>query len=286
MWTSRDAAARADRRAFDVRHLRLRARNLVGDRGRRRRAIANREAADLAGGAQVALHQRRRHRLRVGDVVEAVADGVGRQERVDVDVDVEQIADGARVFGAVGALERTRARIRRRGPRARSIRDSMLPARSTSAVPSGRLAPGGGIMPTRMRRTMRSAVCATSGSANLAASKAANDRPPGLARSLWQVAQYCLTIAVCCSAVISPAGGRRAARAALRRGHLRCGSACCGCRSRCLPRGAGAVAAACTGARSLSSNAETETDGRQSDRGDSRLFHRKSVAIRTKRRPA
>ena len=60
-------------------------------------------------------------------------------------------------------------------------------------------------MPTRIRRTIRSAVWATSGSDSFDASNATNERPPGLLRSLWQVAQYCLTIAVCCSAVISPA---------------------------------------------------------------------------------
>ena len=65
--------------------------DLVGGRRGARVAIADREAADLAGRAQVALHQRRRERLHVGDVVEAVADRVGRQEGVDVDVDAEQI---------------------------------------------------------------------------------------------------------------------------------------------------------------------------------------------------
>ena len=54
--------------------------------------IANRQHRDAAGGAQVALHQRRRERLHVGDVVEAVADRVGGQERGDVDVEAEQAA--------------------------------------------------------------------------------------------------------------------------------------------------------------------------------------------------
>ena len=78
----RDAAARAERRAFDVRELRRHARHLVDRRVRRWRSgspTASRLTCDAR--AQVALEQRRRHRLHVGDVVEVVADGVGRQER-------------------------------------------------------------------------------------------------------------------------------------------------------------------------------------------------------------
>ena len=47
-------------RAVDAAHLRRGARNLVGGRGGRGVAIAHREAADLAGRAQVAVHQGRR----------------------------------------------------------------------------------------------------------------------------------------------------------------------------------------------------------------------------------
>ncbi len=107
----RDAAARAERRALDVVHLRAGARNLVGELRGARFRIADRQRADAARRAQVAFHQRRRERLRVGDVVEAVADRVGRQERVDVDVDRKQRAHRARVFGAIEALERTAAGI-------------------------------------------------------------------------------------------------------------------------------------------------------------------------------
>ena len=106
----RHAAARAHRRAVDAAHLRRGARNLVGDRRGRGVAIADREAADLAGRAQVAVHQRRREALRVGDVVEAVADRVGRQVGRHVDVDVQQVAHRVLILGAVQALERTRAR--------------------------------------------------------------------------------------------------------------------------------------------------------------------------------
>ena len=112
-----DAAARTHRRAVHVPHLRLRAPDLVGDRRRARVAIADGEPADLARRAKVALHQRRRKTLHVGNVVEAAAERVGRQERVHVDVDTEQVAHGAGILGAVQSLERPppRVRIQRRG---------------------------------------------------------------------------------------------------------------------------------------------------------------------------
>ena len=77
-----------------------------------RRRIAERVAADLRRRAQVAFEHRRRERLDVGDVVEAVADRVGRQQRGDVDVDAEQVVHRARVFSPVQALKRTMAGIR------------------------------------------------------------------------------------------------------------------------------------------------------------------------------
>ena len=75
------AAARAVGRALDVvpRVLGHVARVGVGRVDGRRRAIAHRDAADGGGGVQVRLEQRRRQRLRVGDVVEVRALGVERQ---------------------------------------------------------------------------------------------------------------------------------------------------------------------------------------------------------------
>ena len=107
----RQAAAGAERRAFDVAHLRRGARHLPGRRRRRGVAIADGEAADLAGRAQVAFHQRRGNRLRVGDVVEAVAQRVGGEIGVDVDVDREQVLHGALVLGAIEPLRRAPAGI-------------------------------------------------------------------------------------------------------------------------------------------------------------------------------
>ena len=74
----------------------------------------NGQPANLTGRAQVAHHQGRRERLDVGDVVEAAADRVRRQERIDVDVQIEQIADETGVFGSVETLERPAAGTRLR----------------------------------------------------------------------------------------------------------------------------------------------------------------------------
>jgi hypothetical protein len=108
----RHAAARAERRALDVMHLRAGARHLVGVfRGARLR-IANGERADAARRAQVAFHHRRREQLRIRDVVETGAERVGRQERVHVHVEREQRVHRARVLGAIESLEGTTAGIR------------------------------------------------------------------------------------------------------------------------------------------------------------------------------
>ncbi len=108
----RHAAARAHWRPRDVTHLRAVARQLVDRRGRGRRAIAYREAADRAGGAQVPFHHRRRQALLFGDVVEAVRNRVGWQVGVDVDLESEQLAHRGRVLGAIQALRGPRPGIR------------------------------------------------------------------------------------------------------------------------------------------------------------------------------
>ena len=59
---------------------------------------------------QIALLQRRRDAEHVGDIVEAVGRIVGRQQRRDVDVEREQIANRVGVFGAVEAMEHRPAR--------------------------------------------------------------------------------------------------------------------------------------------------------------------------------
>jgi hypothetical protein len=98
-------------------HLRLRARNLERRLGRTGVAIAERDGRNLRRRPEVAFEQRRRHALHVGDVVEAGAHRVGRQEGVDVDVEIEELADGARVLGAIEALEHPAPGVRVRGRR-------------------------------------------------------------------------------------------------------------------------------------------------------------------------
>ena len=193
---------RCRRACRTARRRRARLRRVLGDavRGlaRRRLAIADREPADLARRAQVALEQRRRERLHVGDVVEALAERVGRQERGDVDVEREQIVHGARVLGAVQTLERPPARIRRAPrPRDRSAFRAIPRTPSASRRPDVG-APGGGIMPARSLRIIFSVdfgvlarLCA--------ASKCSSDSPPVFASSSWQVAQLAATSAFCAS---------------------------------------------------------------------------------------
>ena len=105
-------AAGTERRAGNMGHLRAAVRNLERRRRRAGVAVADRQPADLAGGAQIALHQLRREVLDVGDVVEAGAHRIGRQIRVDIDVQPEQIAHRRGVFDAIESLERTPARSR------------------------------------------------------------------------------------------------------------------------------------------------------------------------------
>ena len=68
---------------------------------------ADRQAADLARGRQILLEQRRRDAQHAGLVVEPVALVVGRQQVGDVHVQVQQVADGIAVLGAVQAVHRT-----------------------------------------------------------------------------------------------------------------------------------------------------------------------------------
>ena len=77
--------------------------------------IAHRLAADLARRADVSFHQRRRHGEHVRHVVEAVAHVVGRQQRRDIHVDRQQVADGVGVLGAIQPVQRRPARIGMRG---------------------------------------------------------------------------------------------------------------------------------------------------------------------------
>ena len=66
---------------------------------------------DLGGRRDIGLHQGRRYRQNVGDVVEALAGIVTGKQRRGVDGQVEQIADGIGVFGPVEAMQDRSSRI-------------------------------------------------------------------------------------------------------------------------------------------------------------------------------
>ena len=106
-----DAAARADRQPLDVVVLRQVAADAERFLGRPDLRIADRQAADLPRRRKVPLHQHRRHAQHVSDVVEAVRAVVGRQERRDVDVERQQIADRVAVLRAIEAMQHGPARI-------------------------------------------------------------------------------------------------------------------------------------------------------------------------------
>ena len=77
----------------------------VGLHRRADRGVPHRKTTDLSGRRHVALEQRRRQRQHVGDVVEAVARIVGRQQRANVDLEREEIPHGVRVLGAVQPMD-------------------------------------------------------------------------------------------------------------------------------------------------------------------------------------
>ena len=108
----RDAAARAEGGALDVADLRDGLRDLVDGRGRRGVDVPDRVPAHLGRGPHVALEQRGREDLRVRDVVEVVAERLGRQVGGRVDPDAEELLDRGLVLRPVETLEGAAARIR------------------------------------------------------------------------------------------------------------------------------------------------------------------------------
>ena len=76
-------------------------------------AHADREPADLARGADVAVEEGRRHRQHARHVLEAfLIRLVGPEHRRRVDLEREQIADGVHIFAAVQSMDRDAARVR------------------------------------------------------------------------------------------------------------------------------------------------------------------------------
>ena len=191
MCTTRRAAARANRRARRRATAAPRCAALCRSRRWRRRGIAERVAADLGRRTQIPFEHRRRERLHVGDVVEAVADGVGRQQRRRRRRRCRAVPRSPRAYSA--RLRRWNGRRPGfgRSAAARSIRVSIDDANAVSVASSGRFAPAGGIMPARSLRIIFSA---TSGCCSIVGRVERRERkPPALPRSLWHVAQYCLT---------------------------------------------------------------------------------------------
>ncbi len=81
-------------------------RNRIGLIGHRCVRVAYGGAADLACHRQIAFQQYGRHLQHVADIVEAVADVVGRQQLANVDLQRQQVANGVRVFCAIESMER------------------------------------------------------------------------------------------------------------------------------------------------------------------------------------
>ncbi len=135
-----DATHRPERQAFDVLILRqvLANAECLGDR--RCVDVADGQTANRLGGRQVSFLERRRHAQHIGDVVEAVRGVVRREQRGDVYVEREQIANRVRVLGAIEAVQQRTAgmRVRLRGAiefafeprRQRVIRILIGPARA------------------------------------------------------------------------------------------------------------------------------------------------------------
>ena len=80
--------------------------------------VAYGQAADLRRRGDIAVHQRRRYAQHVGHVVETLGRVVGGEERRDVNIQREQIANRVAVLVAVQTMERGRSRIGMRGSRA------------------------------------------------------------------------------------------------------------------------------------------------------------------------
>ena len=188
--TNLDAADGAERQAVEMLILREVLPNAVGVAAGRHARVADRQRADLLGRRQVALLQRRRHAEHVGDIVEAVGRIVGRQQRRDVHVDREHVANRVGVLGAVQAMQHRPAGIGRRGRRpielALEPADQLArrwrgPDGGPAAAASCRRAAAGRPSP-RSRRNRRS----------WPRSRLSSVIWPGgsFARWLWQVTQY------------------------------------------------------------------------------------------------
>ena len=105
--SDKQSAAGAERQPLDVRVLRSIRLHAVGlGRDGNIAHVAHGNRRDAPGGGEIPLHQHRRHRQHVGDVVESVARVIGGQERGHVDVEIEEVVDRVRVLGPVEPAQR------------------------------------------------------------------------------------------------------------------------------------------------------------------------------------
>ena len=78
----------------------------------RQRLGGQRPGGDARGGGEVLLHQHRRHRQHLADVVESFARVVGREVAVGAEFDPEQVANRVGVLGAIEPARGDPPRIR------------------------------------------------------------------------------------------------------------------------------------------------------------------------------
>ena len=189
----------------------------VGGFGRRL-PVADRHPRDARRRRGVRLEQRRRDRQRAGDVVEAVARVVRRQQRRDVDLEVEQVANRVGVLGPIQPVQHHRARAGRAG----GVRDRS-PLRASRAAPRTRPAAAAARRAAASRRRAacgRPSPTARRGRRRVARSAPRSDRFAVLTRSLWQVTQY-LSSSARCVVIASRVGGSEDPLPLYRRRHLR-----------------------------------------------------------------
>jgi len=92
---------RPERCAFDVTHLVGHFGNVELSHDGRRGRIADSLAGDLVGRADISLHQGGGDGQGVGHVVKIAGPAIGREQRIDIDVDVEQVPNGVTVLPPV-----------------------------------------------------------------------------------------------------------------------------------------------------------------------------------------
>jgi hypothetical protein len=100
-----NAAARAERHPLEMTVLRHPAGRRIRRLLRADRRVADGDPADSRSGGDVALHQCRRDAECARDVVESRARVVGRQHRRHLDREMQQIANGVGILGAIEPVQ-------------------------------------------------------------------------------------------------------------------------------------------------------------------------------------